>query len=134
VPTNIRGPAAIKRTIDLKAVHGSALKNELISPSIKRENSQIISLGICLILCQVVLPEKIISDGTIQANRMENLLIKGGQLWMAPMEKKIIKIVEIQKDLRAQLRDRTTASPEGDDLNSEGIKKFKSDNRFCWLN
>ena len=95
-----------------------------------RESSQIISLGVCLTLCQVEFPEKIRSDGIIQASIMENLLTSGGQLWMAATEKNIIKIVEKQKALIAQLSDRTFASREMGGLNFEGIKKFKNDKAF----
>ena len=133
VLTKIRGPAAIKRTIDLKAVHWFALKRELNSPNTTRENSHIISLGVCLTFCQVGSPEKIRSDGAMQANRIENLLTKGDQLWMATIEKNRIKIVEKQKVIRAQLWGRDTIFREVGGLSFEGVKKFKRDKAIWWL-
>ena len=108
----------------------SALKNAPINPSAKSENSQIISLGTCLTLSQLDFTEKIIIGGPMQANRMENLFKKGGQLWMALMEKNIIKIVEKQKTLIAQLLDRANTSLEAAGLSLSEIKKFKKDKIF----
>jgi len=66
----------------------------------------------------------------MQANRMENLFKKGGQLWMALMEKNIIKIVEKQKALIAQLSGRANTSREAAGLSLSGIIKFKKDKMF----
>ena len=66
----------------------------------------------------------------MQANRMENLLKKVGQLWMASMEKSIIKIVEKQKTLIAQLLNRAAVSRLGGSLGSEEIKSLKATRRF----
>ena len=108
----------------------SAVKNEPVNPSAKSENSQIISLGNCLTLSQLDFTEKIIIGGPMQANRMENLFKKGGQLWMALMEKNIIKIVEKQKALIAQLSGRANTSREAAGLSLSEIKKFKKDKIF----
>jgi hypothetical protein len=61
---------------------------------------------------------------------MENLFKKGGQFWMALMEKNIIKIVEKQKALIAQFSDRANTSREAAGLSLSGIKKFKKDKIF----
>ena len=66
----------------------------------------------------------------MQANRMENLFKKGGQLWMALMDKNIIKIVEKQKALIAQLLDRANTSLEAAGLSLSEIKNFKKDKIF----
>ena len=69
----------------------------------------------------------------MQANRIENLLTKGDQLWMATIEKNRIKIVEKQKVIRAQLWGRDTIFREVDGLSFEGVKKFKRDKAIWWL-
>ena len=49
---------------------------------------------------------------------------------MALMDKNIIKIVEKQKALIAQLLDRANTSLEAAGLSLSGIKKFKKDKMF----
>jgi hypothetical protein len=66
----------------------------------------------------------------MQANRIDNLLKKVGQLWMASIEKNIIKIVEKQKALIAQLLKRAATSRVGCGLSFEEIKSLKATRHF----
>ncbi len=100
----MNGPEAIKSTVDFRVAHGFSLKRELISAKTKAKSTHSTSLGSCFAPHHVGANLRItIPAGNMQANKMEECLNKGGQLWIAAMEKMTIKRVEQRKTLKAQL-------------------------------
>ena len=59
--------------------------------------------------------------GNMQTNKIEELLMKVGQLWIASIDKKTIKMVDMQKILKAQLFQLVSFSPEVSGLEFDRI-------------
>ena len=117
----------MKRIIDLKAVHWSSLKNVLIRPIIKSRKNHIISFGTYFVLSQLEPWLRIITPaGNMQTNKIEELLMKVGQLWIASIDKKTIKMVDMQKILKAQLFQLVSFSPEVSGLEFDSIRIYRA--------
>jgi hypothetical protein len=97
------GPEATKSIVDFVVGQGFSLRMELIRPAMKTSSAHRTSFGIFLSLNQTgIRIRTTMETGSMQANKMEMCLARGGQLCMAVTEKMTIKIVEQRKTLKAQ--------------------------------
>lgn len=119
---NINGPETINSTVDFRVPHGFSLKSELIRPKIETRRTHSTSLGGCFAIHQPgALLRITIPVGNMQASKMEACLNKGGQLWIAAMEKTTMKRVEQRKTWKAQLSKRGNIFSKVDSLGFEDI-------------
>jgi len=123
VAIKIIGPEATKSTVDFAVGHGFSLRRELIRPKIKTSSTHRTSLGIFFSLNQVgTRTRTTIATGSMQANKIEACLKRGGQLWIAATEKMTIKRVEQRKTLKAQSSQRARVALEMNDSGTVDVE------------
>jgi hypothetical protein len=104
VLTKITGPEATKSMVDFVVGHDFSLKMELMMPARKTNSAHRTSFGILFSRNQMgIRTRTTMATGSMQANKMETCLARGGQLCMAVTEKMTIKRVEQRKTLKAKL-------------------------------
>ena len=123
VVMNMNGPESRKSTVDFRVGHGFALKSELITPKTETLSTQITSLGICLVRNHIgIRLQTSIPVGNTQATKIENFSTRGGQLWIAVMEKTTIKTVEKRKTLKVKSSYRANITLDVGSLEFKGMK------------
>ena len=90
--------------VDFVVGHKFSLKMELMMPARKTNSAHRTSFGIFFSRNQMgIRGRTTMATGSMQANKMETCLARGGQLCMAVTEKMTIKRVEQRKTLKAKL-------------------------------